>query len=142
MGENKAGRGGVVFSNPEGIGAPNGYSHVAEVPAGWKTVLVAGQLGCDAERKLAGGEGDFAAQAHQAFANVRRALRSAGADFGDVVKMNVFLVDISGHMQAFREIRDEWLNALPMPPASTTVGVAGLAVPGALIEIDVVAALP
>ena len=133
---------GVVFSNPEGIGAPNGYSHVAEVPAGLRTVVVAGQIGCDVERKLVGEPGDFAAQAHQVFANVRRALQSAGADFGDVVKMNVFLVDIAGNMQAFRNVRDEWFKTLAVPPTSTTIGVAGLAVPGALIEIDVVAALP
>lgn len=132
----------TVFSNPEGIAEPNGYSHVGVVPAGLKTVHIAGQLGCGVDRKLAGAEGDFEAQANQAFANVRCALRSVGADFRDVVKMNTYIVDIAAHMPTFRKVRNEWLAARSMPPVTTTVGVPGLAIAGALIEIEAVATVP
>jgi enamine deaminase RidA (YjgF/YER057c/UK114 family) len=69
------------------------------------------------------------------------ALKSAGARWSDVVKINNFLVDIQANMAAFREVRDRYLNKAA-PPASTTIGVPALARPGGLFEIEAIAVLP
>ena len=77
----------IERSNPEALANPPGYSHVVKDGT---TVYVAGQLARDSEGKTVG-EGDFAAQAEQAFKNVRTALESAGTDMNHIMKMNVFM---------------------------------------------------
>ena len=64
----------VEFKNPPELSKPNGYSHVVIVNHG-RLVFVAGQVGMDKDGKLAN---DFAAQAKQAFANLKVALAAAG----------------------------------------------------------------
>jgi reactive intermediate/imine deaminase len=130
------------FLNPATIAPPpgNGYSHVVETSGPGRTIYVAGQLGLEPDGSLAGGPGDFRAQAVRAFENLKAALEAAGAGFGDVVKANNFLVDIK-HLSILREVRNGYFN-MAAPPASTTIAVAALAREGALFEIDVVAVLP
>ena len=87
-----------------------------------------------------GAAGDFRAQCKRAFENLGAALASVGAGFGDVVKINNYLVDMT-HIGIFREVRDAFLDT-KRPPASTTVAISQLARPGALFEIEAVAVLP
>ncbi len=89
---------------------------------------------------MAGAPGDFRAQAVQTFENLKAALAAVGANFAHVVKVNNYLLDI-GHLPIFREVRDLYLNTAA-PPASTTIAIAALARPGALLEIEAVAVLP
>jgi enamine deaminase RidA (YjgF/YER057c/UK114 family) len=130
------------FLNPATIAPPpgNGYTHVVETTGPGRTIHIAGQLGLRPDGSLAGGPGDFRAQAEQAFENLRAALEAVGAGFGDVVKANNFLVDIK-HLPILREVRNAYFN-MDAPPASTTIAVSALAREGALYEIDVVAFLP
>jgi enamine deaminase RidA (YjgF/YER057c/UK114 family) len=130
------------FLNPATIAPPpgNGYTHVVETTGPGRTIHIAGQLGLRPDGSLAGGPGDFRAQAEQAFENLRAALEAAGAGFEDVVKANNFLVDIK-HLPILREVRNAYFN-MDAPPASTTIAVPALAREGALYEIDVVAFLP
>jgi enamine deaminase RidA (YjgF/YER057c/UK114 family) len=127
------------FINPETMAKPPGYTHVVEITAPGRLVYIAGQLGFDRTGKLAGGPGDFRAQAIQAFDNLRSALTAVGATFADVVKINSYITDM-GHLPIFREVRDRFVNTAA-PPASTLVGVTSLAVQGALFEIEAVAML-
>ena len=53
--------------------------------------------------------GDFKAQTVQAFENLKAALEAVGANFGHLVKINNYLVDIERNMLAFREVRDRYL---------------------------------
>lgn len=126
------------FSNPQGLSKPPGYTHVVEASGPGRTIYVAGQLGLNVEGKLTG---DFRAQAEQAFQNLKIALAAAGAGFEHVVKINNYLVDIGANIAAFREARDRFVNTAA-PPASTAVGVPGLAIVGALFEIEAIAVLP
>jgi enamine deaminase RidA (YjgF/YER057c/UK114 family) len=128
----------VRFSNPRTLATPPGYSYVVEATGPGRTIYFAGQLGLDMENKFVGGPGDFRAQCRQAFENMTLALKSAGASWADVVKINNFLVDITANMPAFREVRDTFLNR-KAPPASTTIGVPALARPGGLFEIEAIA---
>ena len=76
-----------------------------------------------------------------AFENVKAALTSVGANFGNIVKLNNYIVDIGTNIAHYREVRDKYVNTAA-PPASTTIGVPQLARPGALFEIEAIAVLP
>lgn len=70
--------------------------------------------------------------------NLARTFEAAGTSLGNVVKGQVFLTDLS-HFNGFDEV---WREFFPTPPPRTTVGTTGLLVPGTLVEIDLIAALP
>jgi 2-iminobutanoate/2-iminopropanoate deaminase len=127
----------VTRLSPPGLPAPTGYSHVVAVTGG-RTVYVSGQVALDAAGQLVG-QGDFAAQTRQVFANLDLALRAAGATFRDVVKATYFVRDAS-RVALIREIRAAYfVDALP---ASTLVEVPQLAHPDFLIEVEVIAVVP
>jgi reactive intermediate/imine deaminase len=117
---------------------PYGYSQVVET-AGGRPVYISGQVPLDTQNQAVG-VGDFAAQARQAFENVRLALEAVGLTFSHVVKIQMFLTDIS-NLPAIRDVRDEFVNT-DRPPASTTVQVAALFHPDVLFEIDAIAFAP
>lgn len=120
------------------------------VPAGVELVFVSGTLPGAADPGAPPGSperiGDTAAQARSVLGKIAAELESAGLTMRDVVKMNVYLVgdprkggaaDLAGLMSAYLTYFGKDAGGLP---ARTTVQVAGLPVPGALVEIDVVAA--
>lgn len=127
------------FLNPPTLYKPPGYSHVVEIKGPGRIVYIAGQLGFDASGNLVGAPGDFRAQVTQAFENLKLALAAVGAGFGDVVKLNNYMTDMS-HLPIFRDVRDTYLNT-SAPPASTTIQISKFARDGALIEIEAVAML-
>ena len=109
----------------------NGYSESVMITHGdVKTIYVSGQVG----------EGDdLESQMRSVLANLEKALKNAGADMKDIVKMNTYIVDYQPEMlDVFRSVRKEVMGDEQMP-ASTLVGVTSLALPDWLIEIDVVA---
>lgn len=129
------------FINPPTIAKPPGYTHVIEVTGPGRMVYIAGQLGLTTEGKLAGAAGDFRAQARQAFENLKNSLAAVGAGFEHVVKLNNYLTDIRAHLPIYREVRDAYVSTAN-PPASTTVEVSNLALPGAVYEVEAIVALP
>jgi enamine deaminase RidA (YjgF/YER057c/UK114 family) len=70
---------------------------------------------------------------------MRVVLDAAGSGFEHVVKVTLFLTDIDDRPR-INPVRQEVFGATR--PASTLVEVSGLAVPGAKVEIDAVAAVP
>ena len=128
-----------IFSPPT-LMKPVGYSHIAKVSGG-SLVYIAGQVSADVSGQLVG-EGNFEAQAEQAFRNLKAAVEAAGGTMADLVKMNVYLVaevDAS-EVPKFRAVRDRYVN-VEKPPASALVVVTRLARPGWLIEVEAVAAI-
>lgn len=115
---------------------PKGYRHVVET-SGSRHVFISGQLPLLADRSLV--SDDFGHQVRQAFANLGIALSQAGAAWTDVVKLGIFVTELD-RLEELRAIRDEFVD-VSAPPASTLVQVVGLAVPGAKVEIEAVAAL-
>jgi len=83
-------------------------------------------------------DGGFEAQTRQVLSNLRHVLESAGCSFGDVVKATIFVTDLA-HFPRLNELYGEALG--DHRPARSTVQVADLP-KGALVEIDLVAALP
>jgi len=84
-------------------------------------------------------EGDFAAQAEAAYENVRIALASAGAEPKDIVRMRTYIVDYKpDYLEPFGLATAAFFGDHP-PPAATLIGVASLAMPEFMIEIEVTA---
>lgn len=112
------------------------YSHA--VAARGELVYLSGQTPIDpATGQLV--EGDLSTQVRQVFSNLGAVLAAAGLTFADVVKVNVFLVD----MADFATMNDVYASAFDDAPfpARTTVAVAGLPL-GARVEIELVAVRP
>jgi enamine deaminase RidA (YjgF/YER057c/UK114 family) len=127
-----------AFRSPDDLAAPAGYSHVVSIPAG-RLVWTSGQVAMDAQRVIASDQG-WEEQTRLAFENVGRALRAAGADWADVVKLTLFVVDVSA-LPTIRSVRDEFVDTT-RPPTSSLVQVAGLFHPDLLIEVEAVAWTP
>jgi reactive intermediate/imine deaminase len=130
----------ITAMNPETIASPGGnYSHVVRIGTGDGALLfVSGQVAFDRHGNLVG-EGDMARQTEQVFENLEAILRANGATFANVLKLSTFMTDI-GRLAEMAEVRRRFV-ADP-PPASTTVEVAALFRPEALIEVEAVAAIP
>jgi enamine deaminase RidA (YjgF/YER057c/UK114 family) len=128
------------YLNPKELGeAPRAYSHAVAVSAPAKLVYVAGQVSWGPDGRVVGA-GDVRAQCEQVFKNLTTVLGAAGAGWGDVIKMNAYMVGMNAENVAiFREIRSRYLKPGQLP-ASTFVGVASLVQPELLIEVEVVAA--
>src|SRR5262245_49193079 len=128
----------IRFINPETLQKPPAYTQVVEVTGPGRTAYISGQLGGGIDGKLVGS--DFRAQAVQVFENLTAALAAVGATFKDVIKINSYLADIKD-LPVLREVRMGYLNAGALP-ASTTLGGLSFAREGALLEVEVIAALP
>jgi len=79
--------------------------------------------------------GDISSQAEQCFKNLFAVLEAGGLSEGNVLKVNVFLVDMSD----FEAMNSVYQDKFGQPfPARTTIGVASLPL-GARIEIEIIA---
>lgn len=83
-------------------------------------------------------DGDIIAQTRRVMANLAAVLAAAGAEFADVVKTTIFLVDM-GDFAAVNAVYGECFTAAP--PARSTVAVARLP-KDARVEIEMIARVP
>ncbi len=115
----------------EGLGRLPQFSHAT---VAGELIFVSGTLGTQGEGfELApGGTGP---ETTQTLRNIQTILRAAGADLVDVVKVSVYLRDMS----TFAEMNRAYGEFFPEdPPARITVGGAELAL-GAAVEIECIA---
>ncbi|MEC4570751.1 RidA family protein [Streptomyces virginiae] len=127
--------------NPDGLHdpAPFGYSHTATVPAGTELVLVAGQYGSDPDGAVV--SADFGEQVERTFHNIGVALAAHGLDLGHVVRLRTYVVnhDVTRLGPIAAAVQKHWGGR---PPTQTLIGVAALATPDMLFEVEAVAARP
>lgn len=122
---------------PEGLLHSEAFSQVISV-SGKHTVYTAGQVSID-ERGALVGPGDLAMQTAQVMRNIGLALAGAGANYADIVKMTTYVVNLKPeHRAIIGKARAPFFVNMP-PPASTLVGIAALAMPEWLIEIEAIA---
>jgi enamine deaminase RidA (YjgF/YER057c/UK114 family) len=134
-------------------GNPFPISAAVTVPAGFDTVYVSGALPSvidkDAPKGSVQAYGDTETQAVSALTAIKASLARLGLGMGDVVKMTVFMVadptkdnklDFAGLMAGYSKFFGT--PEQPNKPARSAVQVAALVAPGALLEIEVVAAKP
>ncbi len=113
------------------------FSHGIEVRGVDKTLYCAGQVAVDATgRPLHAG--DLTAQFHCALDNLEKVLGAAGFTLGDVVRLNYYTTDVPAFHRAV-PIVGARLQAAGCKPASTLLGVACLAQPELMIEIEATA---
>jgi enamine deaminase RidA (YjgF/YER057c/UK114 family) len=130
----------VTLVNPAGLPEIELYRQVS-IATGSEQVFIAGQVAWDADGVTVG-EGDLAAQAEQVYLNIGTALAEVGGTFDDVAKLTVYLVDwtpdktplfLEGAARALAK-----LGVAAAPPL-TAIGVAALAAPDLLVEIETTA---
>lgn len=114
-----------------------GYSQGIEVIAGERVLYCAGQTATNAD-----GEpqhvGDMGAQLAAAMDNVEAVLRAGGYSLGDIVRLNYYTTDVPAFFAHYGVITQR-LAAAGSLPSGTLLGVARLARPELLVEIEATA---
>lgn len=109
----------VVIHTDNAPAAIGTYSQAVKVG---DTVYISGQIPLlPATMKVV--EGDMGMQIRQVFDNLRAIAQAAGGDLGDIVKLNIFLTDLS-HFALVNEVMAGYFHQ-PYP-ARAAVGVASL----------------
>jgi enamine deaminase RidA (YjgF/YER057c/UK114 family) len=129
----------VTLGNPATVPAPPtpAYSHTAYVTQG-PMLYVSGQIALDENGKV-DAPGDMTRQSEVIMSLLERILAAHGAGFADVVTIRSFLTDIDLRTE-YGAVRRRYFPG--PPPTSTTVEVPRLFHPDALIEVEIVAAVP
>lgn len=132
----------VTLLNPRGLPETDLYRHVS-IATGTRLVSIAGQVAHDSDGGTVGA-GDYAAQVEQVYLNVATALRAVGGTFVDVVRLNMYVVDLTPEkLPALWEgvaRASARLGTTPAPPF-TGVGVSALAGADLLVELEATAVL-
>ena len=118
----------------DGLNPP--ISHYTDAVRFGNLLFVSGVAPLDESGRVV--SSDVVAQAKQVFVNLKKVLRSADADFADVLKVTVFLTDVADRAKV-NPVRQQFFGAAK--PASTLIGVKALAVDGMKIEIEAVVGL-
>lgn len=113
------------------------YSQAIEVSGASRILYCAGQTSIDAKGRAIH-VGDMRAQVELALENLESVLAEAGFTLGDVTRLNYYTTDVDSFFGAF-EIVAARLAEAGCKPCSTLLGVARLAFPELLIEIEATA---
>jgi enamine deaminase RidA (YjgF/YER057c/UK114 family) len=122
-------------------------SQAVQVGGNATTTYVSGQvpplINKDADPQTPQAYGDVKTQTVGVLNRIKGILEGLGLGMGDVVKMQVFLVHDSRAPMDFRAFMEGYTQffggAQPNLPARSVLGVASLANPGFLVEIEVIA---
>jgi reactive intermediate/imine deaminase len=112
-------------------------SHYTDAVAWGDTLYISGIAPLDAAGRLVGGE-DVVAQTRQIFENMKLILEAAGASFADVLRVTVYLTDVSDRTR-INPIRQAYFGSAR--PASTLIEVPALTIPGMKVEIEAIVGL-
>lgn len=120
----------------EGLRKPAGhYVNVVEAPATGRLVFISGMT-AQAEDGSVDGVGDIRQQTRRVCLKLQAAVEAAGGKMSDIVRVDVYVTDVSD-FGPIHEVRREFFTD-PLP-VSTMVQVAGLVNPDYLIEISAIA---
>jgi 2-iminobutanoate/2-iminopropanoate deaminase len=131
----------LTLDNPSTVSAPFGdrFAHVARLDVGGGALLVlAGQVAVDDAGEVVA-PGDVTVQSERIFELIGGILAAHGATFADVLHVRTFMTDL-GDLPGYGAVRRRIFTGTP-PPASTTVEVSRLFLPGAVLEVEVTAAV-
>ncbi len=119
------------------VSKPLGIYSQAVKAEGNRLLFISGMTARDKEGKVVG-KGDIKLQTRQVLENIKAVLEEAGATFDHIVRVTVYITDMS----LFKEIHQVRVEYFKKDyPASTMVQVSGLVSEDLLIEIDAIAVL-
>jgi len=100
-------------------------------------LFISGQVGRDFHTREMIGTDEYT-QSKQTFERIQRVVKAAGGSMADIVKMTIYMVDITKNTEVWRARREFFSGDFP---TSTLVEVRSLAKPNVLVEIETVAYL-
>jgi enamine deaminase RidA (YjgF/YER057c/UK114 family) len=115
-----------------------GFAQAVSAPAASRWLFLAGQGPADPDGAVTH-VGDIAGQVSQAFDNIETVLAQAGADLSHVVRLNYYTTDVDALFGVWHLIVERLGENRP---SSTLLGVARLAYPEMLVEIEATALVP
>ena len=118
----------TIIATPD---APKAIGPYSQAVAHGRTVYLSGQIALDPE-SMEMVMGDCRVQAERVFRNLAAVTAAAGGTLADIVKVNIYLTDLST-FPVVNEVMANWFK--PPYPARAMVGVAALP-RGALVEVD------
>jgi 2-iminobutanoate/2-iminopropanoate deaminase len=122
----------------ERITTENDWLEPYKIALAWRVgdlIFTSGQAAITEQGEIVG-LGDFDAQVEQTMANVKRVLELSGSSMQDIVKVNIYVTDMTNFPKVL-ELREKYFS-YPWP-ADTIVEVTSLAIPGLMIEVDATA---
>ena len=126
--------------NPDRLIKNPAFSQIITTQGNGKTIYIGGQNSVNEKREIVG-KNDILLQSEQVMKNLEIALKSCGATFKNLVKLNIHIVQGQNAYGAF-QISQKYLGQNPNPPTITVLYVSGLINPDFLLEIDAIAFLP
>ena len=128
----------LTLDNPASVPAPfgNRFSNVARIDLGDRALLLlAGQVGVDDAGELTAPD-DIRAQTERIFEVIGALLAAHGSSLAEVAHVRTFLTNMDD-LAGYAEVRRRYFPGTP--PASTTVEVSRLFMPGVVVEVEVTA---
>ncbi len=130
----------IKHINPDGLIKNPAFSQIITTQGNGKTIYIGGQNAVNQNGEIIG-KGDILLQTEQVMKNLEIALNSCGADFQNLAKMNIHLVQGQDAYGAF-QVSQKFFKQNSNPPTITVLFVAGLINPDFLLEIDAIAFIP
>ena len=129
----------LTHINPDSMHRNPAFSQAVRVPAGHDLVVIGGQNGVDQTGQIVAE--DLAGQTKQALRNLLTCLEAAGGEPQHLVHWRILVTEGEDLLAGFAAFQEVW-GERPDPPAITFAFVSDLGVPGALCEIEALAAVP
>jgi enamine deaminase RidA (YjgF/YER057c/UK114 family) len=129
----------VSYLNPEELHSNPAFTQAVRIPAGHDLIVIGGQNGVDSSGRVV--SDDIAGQTRQALSNLQVCLQEAKTDLDHVVRWSIMIKDGAPLLEGFAAFMEIW-GQRSNPPALSVAMVSGFAVPGALCEIEALAAVP
>jgi enamine deaminase RidA (YjgF/YER057c/UK114 family) len=107
------------------------------IEGGSRTLFMAGQASLDSDGNVMH-KGDIRAQFHLVFDNMETVLDAAGMELSDVVHFVIYTTDIEQTLANW-DVYVERVDRAGIQPPESLIGVAQLALPGLMIEIEATA---
>ena len=123
----------IETHNPDNVfKSPGNYSQVVSVIIpGAKFLYLAGQVGLNANKELVGDT--VKQQTRGAFENIKAILEDQGGTLSNVVRLNIYLVDMTYRDEYLKVQKEYFTDYLP---SNTLLEVKGLARPYFLVEVE------
>lgn len=119
----------------DGLAEP--ISHYTDAVRFGDILFISGVAALDEKGNVVGD--DIVTQAACIFESLKKILHASGADFSDILKVTVYMTDVT-ERKKINPIRAKYFG--DAKPASTLIGVQALAIPGMQLEIEAVVGVP